>query len=351
MKKKLLALALTLSCAMSLAACGGSQTAETTAAAESVASTEAEAAEAGEAADSAETADTDWPTGPVSIIVPASAGGGTDLLARVAAEKLTQKLGQSFVVVNVTGAGGSNGTSQVLDAAADGNTILFYHNALLINNVTGLTDYTYSDFAVGPHIVTDKATGFYVSSSAPYQTYPELIEYAKAHPGEVTMGCEVGGFTYMMAKSFESATGITFNMVDVGSNSDKITALLGGHIDIMPNQYSSVQGYIESGDFTALGFPSEERSEVYPDVPTAKEQGVDWNYNGYEFSFFFPKDTPQAIQDKFNNAIKELFDDNEIQEAILNLGNEGSYLSPEDNTELYKGIQEDYETIWAEANS
>ena len=344
MKKKLTALALTLSCVMSLAACGGSSTAQTTASADTGASTEA-ASES-----TAEATDTNWPTGPVSIIVPASAGGGTDLLARVAAEKLTQKLGQSFVVVNVTGAGGSNGTSQVLNAAPDGNTILFFHNALLINNVTGLTDYTYSDYAVGPHLVTDKATGFYVSSSAPYQTYPELIEYAKAHPGEVTMGCEVGGFTYMMAKSFESVAGIEFNMVDVGSNSDKITALLGGHIDIMPNQYSSVQGYIESGDFTALGFPADERSEVYPDVPTAKEQGVDWTYNGYEFSFFFPKDTPQAIQDKFNNAVKELFDDNEIQEAILNLGNEGNYIAPEENSELYKAIQEDYETIWAKAN-
>ena len=84
-----------------------------------------------------------WPSGPVSIVVPASAGGGTDLLARVLAEKLTAKLGQSFVVVNVTGAGGSSGINQVHEAAPDGNTILFFHNALLINNVTGVSDYSY----------------------------------------------------------------------------------------------------------------------------------------------------------------------------------------------------------------
>ena len=109
----------------------------------------------------------DWPTGSVSIVVPASAGGGTDLLARVLADKLTQKLGQTFVVVNVTGAGGSSGINQVHDAAADGNTILFFHNALLINNVTGVSDYSYEGFAVGPHVVTDGATGFYVSADAP----------------------------------------------------------------------------------------------------------------------------------------------------------------------------------------
>ena len=89
----------------------------------------------------------------------------------------------------------------------------------------------------------------------PYSTYPELIDYCKEHPGEVTMGVEVGGFTYMMVKSFEAATGVQFNLVDVGSHSDKCTALLGGHIDIMPNQYSTAKGYIESGDFVALGFP------------------------------------------------------------------------------------------------
>ena len=108
-----------------------------------------------------------WPSGPVSIVVPASAGGGTDLLARVLAEKLTAKLGQSFVVVNVTGAGGSSGINQVHEAAPDGNTILFFHNALLINNVTGVSDYSYEGLRCGPHVVTDNATGFYVSADAP----------------------------------------------------------------------------------------------------------------------------------------------------------------------------------------
>ncbi|ANU42408.1 tripartite tricarboxylate transporter substrate binding protein [Flavonifractor plautii] len=292
-----------------------------------------------------------WPSGPVSIVVPASAGGGTDLLARVLAEKLTAKLGQSFVVVNVTGAGGSSGINQVHEAAPDGNTILFFHNALLINNVTGVSDYSYEGFAVGPHVVTDNATGFYVSADAPYSTYPELIDYCKEHPGEVTMGVEVGGFTYMMVKSFEAATGVQFNLVDVGSNSDKCTALLGGHIDIMPNQYSTAKGYIESGDFVALGFPAEERSAVYPDVPTAKEQGVDWLYNGYEFGFFLPKDTPKGIQDTFDTAVAELMEDEEVQQAILDLGNEPTYLSPADYESQLADIQTEYEELWAAANA
>ena len=258
-----------------------------------------------------------WPSGPVSIVVHGSSEGGTDLLARVLAEKLTAKLGQSFVVVNVT----------------------------------GVSDYSYEGFAVGPHVVTDNATGFYVSADAPYSTYPELIDYCKEHPGEVTMGVEVGGFTYMMVKSFEAATGVQFNLVDVGSHSDKCTALLGGHIDIMPNQYSTAKGYIESGDFVALGFPAEERSAVYPDVPTAKEQGVDWLYNGYEFGFFLPKDTPKDIQDTFDTAVAELMEDEEVQQAILDLGNEPTYLSPADYESQLADIQTEYEDLWAAANA
>ena len=298
----------------------------------------------------AQAEDTTWPDTSVSIVVPASAGGGTDLLARTFAEKLTDKLGQSFVVVNVTGSGGSIGINQVHDAEPDGNTILFFHNAMLINKVTGVSSYSYDELAAGPHVVTDNATGFYVRSDAEYSTYPELIDYAKEHPGEVTMGVETGGFTYMMVKSFEAATGVEFKMVDVGSNADKCTALLGGHIDIMPNQYSTAKGYIESGDFVCLGFPSEERSDVYPDVPTAKEQGVDWTYNGYEFGFWFPEGTDQAIIDKLDTTVKEMFDNNEIQDDILKLGNEGVYMAPTDYQTLFEGIQEQYETLWADAN-
>lgn len=318
-----------------LAGCGnsGKEAAATTAAAAETAKTEAA---------SQVSSDGTWPSTAVTLVVPAGAGGGTDLISRVFAEKLGQKLGQTFVVSNVTGAGGSNGINQVHEADPDGNTILFFHNAMLINKVTGVSDYSYDGLKAGPHVVSDKATGFYVRSDAPYQTYPELVEYCKAHPGEVNMGVEVGGFTYLMVKSFETATGVQFNMIDVGSNSEKCTALLGRHIDIMPNQYSTAKGYIDSGDFTALGFPAEERSEVYPDVPTAKEQGVDWVYPGYEFGFWFPKDTPQEIVDTLDKAVKELFDNNEIQDDILGLGNEANYMAPADYESLFEKTEQEY---------
>lgn len=343
MKKRLLALITSMALVGTLIAGCGSSSGSASSTSDSASTTAAASTDSG--------ASSDWPSSPVSIVVPASAGGGTDLIARVMADELTKKLGQNFVVVNVTGAGGSSGINQVHEAAPDGNTILFFHNALLINKVTGVSDYSYDGLAVGPHVVTDGATGLYVRADAPYSTYPELIEYCKEHPGEVTMGVEVGGFTYMMVKSFEAATGVEFNMVDVGSNSDKCTALLGGHIDIMPNQYSTAKGYIDSGDFVALGFPTEERSTVYPDVPTAKEQGVDWLYNGYEFGFFMPQDTPQDIQDTFNAAVEELLNDADVQQKIFEYGSEANYLAPADYESLLSDIQTQYEELWAEANA
>lgn len=319
-----------------LAGCSGSsETAQTKAQAETKADSEKAGSE--EASD-----DTSWPDSTVSIVVGASAGGGTDLLARVFADQLTQKLGQSFVVVNVTGAGGSNATNQVYDAEPDGNTICFYHNAMIVNSVTNVTDYSFEDFVPGPHVVTDAATGLYVSAKAEYKTYPELIEYCKAHPGEVTVGVESAGYTYYMVKSFEKATGVQFKYVDVGSNADKMTALLGGHIDVVPCQYSTAKGYIESGDFVALGFPTEERSEIFPDVPTAKEQGVDWLYNGYEFGFWLTPGTDPAIAAKLDTAVKELMEDPAVQEKIRSIGNEPTYLSPEEYKDMFAKITEEY---------
>lgn len=288
-----------------------------------------------------------WPTRPVSIIVPAGAGGASDLIARVLAEKLTKKLGQAFVVVNVTGAGGSSGISQVHDAAPDGNTILCFHNALLINKVTGISSYSFDGFEVGPHIVRDGATGFYVSSKAPYKTYKELIDYCKQHPGEVVMGTEVGGFTFLITKSFEKTTGVQFNIVDVGSNAAKCTALLGGHIDVMPNQYLTCEGYIKSGDFIALGFPFKERNAIYPDVPTALEGGVDWEFPAYEYGFFFPKGTPQEILDIFNTTIKEMYDNNEIQDDLIKIGAEPVYMTPDDYKKVLNNIETEYTELWA----
>lgn len=347
-----------------LAGCGSSSTAETTASA----TTAAEAAEtmaagttaaagettaaagettdaAGESSAASQEAVTEWPASSVSIVVPASAGGGTDLLARSLADKLGAKLGTNFVVVNVTGAGGANGVNQVHDAAPDGSTILFWHNALEVLNITGVLDYNYDAFDVGPGVVDDGATGFYVPADAPYDTYPELVDYCKEHPDEVTMGVEQGGYTYMMVKSFEQATGVEFNCVDVGGNSDKCTALLGGHIDIMPNQYMTAKGYIDSGNFKCLGFPTEERSEIYPDVPTAKEQGLDWTYSAYNFGFFWPAGTDQTLQTAFNNAVAEILSDESVVAELKELGDQVTYSTPEEYAAKLAANMESYQTI------
>lgn len=289
----------------------------------------------------------EYPKSAISLIVPAAAGGGTDLSARTFAKYAKAELGQPLVVVNVGGGGGFNGTKKVHDAAPDGYNVLFFHNNVILNHLSGVAPYSIEGFEVGPRLVSDSATGFFVSAASPWKTMPEFIAAAKAKPGEISTATEIGGYTYFMILSLQEAVGIALKMVDVGGNSEKATALLGGHIDSMPNSYGTVQGYVKSGDFRSLGFVSEKRSDVFPDVPTCEEQGVVYSYPGYEFSFFFPKGTPKEIIRKFDDAAQKIAGDERFKKDIQKLGFAVSYLAPEENLKSYQEMEKMYERLAA----
>ncbi len=289
----------------------------------------------------------DYPKSAVSLIVPAAAGGGTDLSARTFAKYAKAELGQPVVVVNVTGGGGFNGTKKVHDSAPDGYNVLFFHNNVILNNLSGVAPYSIEGFEVGPRLVSDSATGFFANASSPWNNMKEFIEAAKAKPGEISTATEIGGYTYFMILSLQEQAGIKFKMVDVGGNSEKATALLGGHIDSMPNSYGTVQGYIKSGDFRSLGFVSKDRSTVFPDVPTCIEQGVQYSYPGYEFSFFFPKGTPAEIVAKFDAAAKKIAAMESFRKDIEKLGFMVQYLPPAENLKSYGDMQDMYKKLAA----
>lgn len=273
-----------------------------------------------------------YPTKTIELVVPAAAGGATDLAARIFAKHATEKLGKSVVVVNVTGGGGSNGTREVHGAAPDGYKVLFFHNSVLTNNVTEIADYNHTGFEVGPSMVKDGTGGFFVNANSDIKTIHDLIDKAKANPGQIKAATEYGAYTYFMLLKFQEEFGVEFNLVDVGGNAEKVTALLGGHIDLNPNLYGSTKAYLESGDFVALGFPTEERQEVAPDIPTYKEQGVDFLYDAYHFGFFFPKGTPKEIVDVFDNVVKEIIEEDEFKKDVANIGVVVDYRSPQDYT-------------------
>lgn len=282
----------------------------------------------------------DFPKGAISIVVPAAPGGGTDLSARVFAKYAQKVLGQPVVVVNVSGGGGSSGTKKVYDAKPDGANILFFHNNVVLNNISGVASYSYDGFEVGPRMVTDAAMGLFVNKSSGWNTINDFIEYCGQNPGKATVATEIGGYTYFFLLSLQDKTGVEFNIVDVGGNSEKSTALLGGHIDAMPNSYGTAKGFVQSGDFVCLGFPTEERNPVFPEVPTYKEQGVDYTYPAYEFSFFFPKGTHPDIQAKLDQAVKKVSENAAAQKDIARLGFVMHYVEPKENVKVYAEMQD-----------
>ncbi len=342
MKKKILATILAGTMALSLAACGGSETASETTAAPAADSGSEAAAEGGDAA-----AASDWkPEGTVSIVVPAGAGGDTDLSARVFAQYAKELTGVDFIVVNSNGAAGSVAANQVLESAPDGMTCLYGHALVNVANIAGVTDYNYTAFKIGPSFALEPAQQFYTFTDK----YPDLdsfIEAAKAAPGQLKACTEVGAYTYYELLGFEKAAGIDLDLVDAGSTSDKIAAMLSGQIDLMPGPYVNCKDYLETGDFTCIGVPTEERYDITKDLPTLKEQGIDYSYPNQEFSFYFPKETPDEVITWYDNLVKQILDSEEGKQALADLQMEPNYKSPADTE---KTEEETFNTIKAIAD-
>lgn len=353
--KKFLALALSCALAFSLAACGGSADAGSGAAAggNAGAAGSSEEAEGGyqplsdeDIAGFAPTSS--WaPSGTVSIVVPANAGGNTDLSARVFAYYAGQLSGGTFIVVNANGASGSVAADQVLSSAADGMTFLYGHALVNVANIAGVTDYNYTAFKLGPTFAKDPAQQLYVNAEK-YADLDAFIEAAKANPGALQAVTEVGAYTYYELLEFEKQAGIDLALVDGGSNSEKIAGMLGGQYDLMPGAYINCKDYLASGEFNVLGVPSEERFDLIPDIPTFKEQGVDLVYPDCDFSFYFPADTSDDVITWYEELVQYMLTLPTVQDAVAGVDMMPYYLTAAESAENEEWM---YNTIKAIADS
>lgn len=253
-----------------------------------------------------------WPQKTINIICPFGAGGDTDYNARLFAEKLSDELGVACVVTNVTGNGGATGAQQVHDAANDGYNVLFYHEALYVNNVTGATDFSNDDFEMSCIVGKSAGSMICVAGDSEYQTLDDLIE--KSKNSNVTFASNVGATTHVMGAMLNRAAGGTFNLVDMGGTSDRVAALLGHQCDAIPSAVGSSLQYIENGDFRPLCIMEEERNELFPDVPTAKELGYDISFPIHYF-VAFPKGTDPDIVEKMADACEKIAAREDVQAA------------------------------------
>lgn len=308
-RRRCLAAFLAAAMMVTTAGCSGSSQETTKAAAQAGSGNEAQAG------DSA-AADVKWPKN-VEIIVPASAGGDTDFNARLFAQLLSEKLPANFVVSNVNGNGGATGTRQVKDAEADGSSVLFYHSAFIVNELCGATDYGFDSYNFACIAGQNAGNVVTVNSSLGISSLQELYDYTQAHPGELKMAAQTGATSYAVAMQMKQA-GFDVNIVDAGSASDRLAALLGGHVDIILAAYGSIKDYVSEGDLVPLAMDGKEDLTA-EGVDLKAMQNLDYDIClPFYYFFAFPAGTDDALVDQFNAAVKDIVENNtEYQDQIF----------------------------------
>lgn len=291
-----------------------------------------------------------YPNGPVQIVLPAKPGGDVDSSGRLFAKDLEKYLGTTVVPVNVDGGGGNLAMKQIMDGDADGQQVINYFsyaNAVL----GGKLEYAWDDIVPVACYAKNDTQILVVSKDAPYSNAQELVDYMKEHPGEVSFAVTLGSPSHYHAVAFEQASGTTFKKVDIGSGSDKVVAMLSGEVDVVSSTVGIMKDYIASGDAKVIGSLASERSDFAPDIPTLNEQGVDIGDVGFavHYTVWVKKDTPQDIIDSLASAIEQMVNDEAYQKDCENLQFTPLYMDPtkvaEYETEYYDFLNGMADTI------
>ncbi|MFD0717025.1 tripartite tricarboxylate transporter substrate binding protein [Paenibacillus sp. GCM10027626] len=251
----------------------------------------------------------EFPKKSVSMIVPYSAGGGTDAVARALASATESYLGQPMAILNKTGGGGAVGMTEGANAKADGYTVTMITLALSTMPHAGLAPISYKDFTPIALINMDPAT-ITVPTDSPFHTLNDIIKYAKENPGKLKVGNSGSGLSKDYAGAlFEEAAGISMTHVPFEGAAPTINALLGNHIDVITVTTGEVLAQVQGGKLKTLGVMAEERAAVMPDVPTMKELGLDIGEFGPWRGLGVPKDTPaevvKTLSDAFSKAVND----------------------------------------------
>ncbi len=263
-----------------------------------------------------------WPSRPIRYIVPFPPAGATDILARIAADKISGPLGQPVVVENRPGAAGNVGTELVVKAPADGYTIL---QATVAQSISE-TLYTNLPFSFGRDLapvalIARVPNVMIVHPSVPANSVQEFIALAKARPGQINFASSGSGTSiHMSAEMFKMLTGVDIVHIPYKGSGPALADLLGGQVSVMFDNLTSSIGHIRSGKLRALAITTATRYPALPDLPTMQEAGV----AGYEASAWFgivaPKATPMEIVNRLNSEVNKMLALPDVKEKLLQQG-------------------------------
>ena len=272
----------------------------------------------------------DYPTRPIRFLVAYSPGGATDIIARLIGQRLSERLGQQFVIENKPGAGNNIGTEAAVNAEPDGYTVLLVNPANYINTslYANLKFNFVNDIAPVasfnrvPNVMT-------VNKDVPAKTVAEFIDYVKKNPGKINMASSGNGTSvHLSGEMFMAMTGCQMQHVPYRGAAPAITDLLGGQAQVIFDNIPSIIPHIRSGALRALGVTTAERSPQLPDV-----QAIAETVPGYEASALFgmgaPAKTPREIVGRLNAEINAVLAEPEMKQRLVELGGEPLIQSPE----------------------
>jgi tripartite-type tricarboxylate transporter receptor subunit TctC len=267
----------------------------------------------------------DYPTRPITVIVPFAAGGPTDTITRIVGEHMSRTLGQQLVVENVVGAGGTTASTRAKRATPDGYTIITGHmgtHAAAVGLYPNLaydprTDFEPIGLLAGTPILILAKKDF------PAKDLKEFVAYLKANGGKLNEAhAGVGAVSFTTCALLNSLVGSQPTRIPYTGTGPSMNALVAGQVDYMCDQIVNAVPQVQAGTIKAYGVATPERNPALPDVPTTKEGGLpEYEVSAWN-AMFAPKGTPKAVVDKLNAAIVKALDDESVRKRLLDLGSD-----------------------------
>jgi tripartite-type tricarboxylate transporter receptor subunit TctC len=264
-----------------------------------------------------------FPERPVKLIVPWAAGGDTDNIFRPFGQAFQKALGQTVVIANVGGASGTVGAREAKNSPADGYTVYATHDYIHLTYYTGIADVTYKDFepvcsvSSTPSVLT-------ASPKTTWKSMKDLVEDAKARPGQISVGATLGSTSHIFPALVEKAAGVKFKYVSYDGLAQRMNAILGGHIDLTDGNLTQ-KGKVDAGQLRFIAIATEKRSPELPETPTLKELGYDVVYSVTR-GLLVPKGTPADVIGKLDSACAEASKDAAFAASMKAQGTEVAYL-------------------------
>jgi len=291
-----------------------------------------------------------YPNKPITFIVPFGAGGAMDLVARMLEKAAVKHLGQPLIVVNKPGSAGTLGWNELVTSAPDGYTIGISASELFLHPLYGTSKYDYPTALEPLAQISSTPVIMVVRTDQPWQNVSDLINYAKEHPGELKFGHSgVGSIPHVVGETFSKSANIALSQVPFRSAAEAVTALLGGHIQVVFINPGTVKEYVKSNMLKTLAVADVNRlaDPVFANAPTFKEQGLELFY-GNQFGVTAPKDIPADTRAQLIKSLEAMITDPEFKKNIEAMGLQYHYLNTKqtqeqwiyENKKLTKAVQE-----------